>query len=84
MTDEERERDFVKERLKGLYEYLRIYSLFLAGLFTSNVNFILRQDAFTSVTLIILILFTSFFSIFTFIMLIIFANKIKINQNLLK
>lgn len=44
MTEEEKERDFLKEDLKSNYEYLRTYALFILGLSTSEGTLLLKED----------------------------------------
>lgn len=44
----EPKKGFFKEKIKALFEYLKILCLFLAGLATGIVGFSLREDIYTN------------------------------------
>lgn len=44
MTEEEKERDYIKEEQKGLFEYVRMYTLLIIALSASASTLYLRED----------------------------------------
>lgn len=82
MTEDEKERDNIKEEQKALFEYLRMVGFFIIGLTASATSFYLRDDFSLNNGIIVLFILNLVF-LSLFVLLLIFLT-IKISSNISK
>lgn len=79
MTEEEKDRDYIKEEQKGLFEYVRMYTLLIIALSASASTLFLREDFYLNSRIILY--FALNLLILMIITVLLFKAIIKIDFN---